>query len=473
MQGGYRLDNELATVSDRVIQRYEMVRARLEDHKKVKEVIREFNVSAPTLYKYIHRFQEHGIFGLIDYPRGPKNPSNKLPPVWERRITEFHRMNPTRSSYKIAKLVSEEGRDVSPRTIQRVLRRNGLRRKNRVAAKNRTSKEMSQRTQEWNDNGRRYWSRKRVASWIEATVMVIHSRKQYFGCYRIMFELRNIHHIYICHMTVWRIIKRCSYREETTRVEKKQWLFYEYKRPHSMWHADFLHAKELQDGKPVYQITIQDDYSRGYVGCDIFRERDVRNLILTLIQAIRNWKVIPTLLLVDNGSECKSKLLTAFCERVGITITRSRVEHPQTNGKQERAFRDDREEFWNDNDTQDFELLKKKHREFVWYRNHLKGQWALKGDPPISRLKENKRPTPEIDLSRLEELADVFMVTRHVDSKGFISYFNNRHYVDVELSQRIVNLHLTLNGIEGRYDSKTCSVIDHWNLTKEYNQLHN
>ena len=90
----------------------------------------------------------------------------------------------------------------------------------------------------------------------------------------------------------------------------------------------------------------KDDYSRGYVFCDLFLNPDIRTTISALIAAMRAWRVIPKAVMFDNGSPFKGRLLSAFCEQVGVRLIHAAVNHPQTNGKLERAFRDDMRDFY-------------------------------------------------------------------------------------------------------------------------------
>ncbi len=55
--------------------------------------------------------------------------------------------------------------------------------------------------------------------------------------------------------------------------------------------------------------------------------------ILSLIAAMRTYQTIPRALVCDNGTHFKGKLLTDFCQRLGIRLIHSAVNHPQTNGK--------------------------------------------------------------------------------------------------------------------------------------------
>ena len=125
------------------------------------------------------------------------------------------------------------------------------------------------------------------------------------------------------------------------------WRFYERHHPHSLWHGDFLEKITLTDlDQTAYQLTLLDDYSRGYVFCDLCLTPDIRTTIRALSAAMRRWQVIPKAVVFDHGSPFKGKLLSAFCAQVGMRLIHAAVNHPQTNGKLEQAFRDDMRDFY-------------------------------------------------------------------------------------------------------------------------------
>ena len=83
------------------------------------------------------------------------------------------------------------------------------------------------------------------------------------------------------------------------------WRFYERHHPHSLWHGDFLEKVTLTDiDQTAYQLALQDDYSRGYVFCDLFLNPDIRTTIRALIAAMRAW-LVPKAVMFDNGSPFK------------------------------------------------------------------------------------------------------------------------------------------------------------------------
>ena len=182
-------------------------------------------------------------------------------------------------------------------------------------------------------------------------------RKQhpFWGCYVISFQLAIEENICII-----------LYPKPKA---KKLFKFYEMSRPHSMWHGDVMIGKRLPDGTLVYQLSFEDDYSRAYMASVIGTTKNSVLVIYGLIEAITKYGVIPTLIHYDNGSEGKCKIVQQFCENLGIKLIHSTVEQPNTNGKKERAHRDDKRDFWKLIESNNFSFIKKKNEEYINWRN--------------------------------------------------------------------------------------------------------
>src|SRR4029077_8174372 len=92
-------------------------------------------------------------------------------------------------------------------------------------------------------------------------------------------------------------------------------------------------------------------------------------------------RVIPKAVMFDNGSPFKGRLLSAFCEQVDVCLIHAAVHHPQTNGKLERAFRDDMRDFYKRYDTWLLDRLRRDLPDYVYYRNHIRGITPWAGTP--------------------------------------------------------------------------------------------
>ena len=278
----------------------------------------------------------------------------------------------------------------------------------------------------------------------------------FWGCYVISFQLAIEENVFISHMSIWRII---YFKPKP----KKLCRFYEMSKPHSMWHGDVMIAKRLQTGAFLYQLSWEDDYSRAYVASEISTSKNSVLVINGLIKAIIKYKVIPTLVHYDNGSEGKCKIVKAFCDALGIKLIHSTVEQPNTNGKKERAHRDDKRDFWNEIDSNNICYIRKKNEEYVGWRNNIKGHWALGGRPSITRLEENKKPIAEYTKDHLERLAEAKLDERIVKHGGLVVYEKQAYWTSKGLVGQKIELWVTLKGLEIRKEEFTYDIIkDYW-----------
>jgi hypothetical protein len=168
------------------------------------------------------------------------------------------------------------------------------------------------------------------------------------------------------------------------------------------------------------QLTLQDDYSRGYVFCDLALDHDQRTVIRALIVAMRQWQVIPKALLFDNGLPFRGMLLSTFCKKLGIRVIHMDVRHPQTNGKLERAFQDDMRDFYAQYDEWLLDHVRHDMPSYVHYRNYIRGHQALGGRPSITRLQEQTEQAPAHILDQLESYASYEVGRQTVKMDGSI-----------------------------------------------------
>jgi len=303
---------------------------------------------------------------------------------------------------------------------------------------------------------------------LDYLVSLVKERWPTYGPDRVMFELANAFGVHVSRSTICRSLERLAEPPcpPMTPTPKPNWRFYEKKRPHVLWHGDAHLGKRLPDGRHLWQATLFDDCSRGIVGDHLSFENDTRGLVRALIQAIRAWRVLPLLLELDNGSECKNRLVKAFCRNVGIYLFHTKPYHPQSNGKQERSFRSGQEEFWRSLQTTDIEEIRRLREGFVLRWNTERGQKALGGLPPSTRVTEGNRR--DIDYEHLEDLARAPLGTRVVDRHGHIAYMGNTIPVGRELAGSKADLVLTLEGAEIRVDGDMVGRFDYWSTTKNY-----
>lgn len=88
---------------------------------------REFNISRPTGYTWLRRFQEAGsVVNLAEKSRRPHRSPNRTARDMESLILKLHRKNFGLGGKKIHKILTDKGYKISPITVHRILKRNGL-----------------------------------------------------------------------------------------------------------------------------------------------------------------------------------------------------------------------------------------------------------------------------------------------------------------------------------------------------------
>jgi hypothetical protein len=195
-----------------------------------------------------------------------------------------------------------------------------------------------------------------------------------------------------------------------------------------------------------------DDYSRTYVFCDLALTPTLCVTVRALITAMRQYQVIPNAVLFDNGSGFKGKMLEEFCRRLDIQIIHETPYHPQTNGKLERAFRDDMRDFYQHYATWTLDRLRQDLPTYVEYRNTIRGHWALGGRPASTRLREQHRMAVPWVLEQLETYAEYVIAQRTLPEPGYLRFFNRKAYFDPGFRGLEVTLCVTLDGLEMRHE---------------------
>lgn len=395
------------------------------------QVAARFRISRSDLYKFRRRALNAMALALADRRRGPRLPHNCLSQPQQTRIAAVCARHPTVSSYQISKRLGAAA--VSPRTIQRLRQRLKLPRLPKRAAPQHTAKHLSLDEQR--------------------QVRILIRAKPYLGSQRLSWDLQNQYGISVSPSTFKRIKRRMKEKQHPLHAPV-EWRFYQRKHPHSLWHGDYLEKVTLSDTRrTAYQLTLQDDYSRAYVFCDLFTDPDVTTTIYALCCAMRQWRTIPQAVVFDNGPNFKGKLLQAFCRNLDIRLIHSSVNHPQTNGKLERAFRDDMNEFYKQRaGVWLLDPLRDELPDYIHYRNYIRGHQALNGKPSITRLREQHFFALPSVLDRLETFAECEVKGRRVPRNGCFNFLGRPAYISRRLAGRQVRAFQTYYGLELQSD---------------------
>ena len=397
--------------------------------EKASAVSTSFGICRSDLYKLRTRALAALREALKDHHRGPKRPDNRLGDDREQQIIASCQRHPTRSSYHIQEKLGSDA--PSARTIQRVRKRNGIARLPKRVPPSASARQVPEQ--------------------VLKRVRYLLKLRPHLGPERVVWDLRNSEQLEISASMVKRLKRKMhdALHPAPPPPPPPVWQFYERRHPHSLWHADFMDKITLSDTKErAHQLTLQDDYSRGYVFCDLLLDHDQRTVIRALMAAMRQWQVIPNAMLSDNGSPFKGNLIEAFCKKLGIRLIHSAVRHPQTNGKLERAFQDDMRDFYRQYDQWLLDHLRHDMRSYVHYRNYIRGHKALGGKSSITRLQEHTEKAPSSILDQLESYAVYKLGRQKVNIDGSIRVLGRGAQLDESASGQEVTMYETLQGLE-------------------------
>jgi len=199
--------------------------------------------------------------------------------------------------------------------------------------------------------------------------------------------IQRKHKIHIPHNRIHMVLKEHNLaNEEINKQKRRKWVRYERKHSLSLIHTDWFE----HNGKNV--IIFEDDASRRILGGGEFDTATSENTVLALKQVLKACKDYGPVhqVLTDNGTqfvvnegEVRRGGKTQFqriLEKYGIQHLRSRVKHPQTNGKLEKLV----------------DLYKRRRHQFKSFKAFVKWYNEIK-------------PHRSLDFERAETPSEAFM----------------------------------------------------------------
>lgn len=170
-------------------------------------VSRRYGIGRSALYKFRQRAFTAITEALRNHRRGPRRTPNRISADHEAQTIALCQQHPTWSSYA----VHRRGGAPSPRTIQRIRERHGLRRFSKRAP---PMQPRAQATPE---------TRARVAAFL--------TEKPHLGPERTVWDLQNSHQITISPSTIKRMKRKRREALLPPRPPRPAWRFYERRRP--------------------------------------------------------------------------------------------------------------------------------------------------------------------------------------------------------------------------------------------------
>ena len=94
--------------------------------KTMRELCEEFEISRPTGYEWLRRYEAGGIAGVVEKSRRPHRSPEQTPGEIERRVVELRQQRPDWGARKLQVLLQREGIELPVITVHRILLRQGL-----------------------------------------------------------------------------------------------------------------------------------------------------------------------------------------------------------------------------------------------------------------------------------------------------------------------------------------------------------
>lgn len=107
-------------------QRIRFVVAASRREKPVVRLCQEFEISRPTAYLWLKRYQQQGVVGLKELSRRPHHSPGQIKSEMRQRVVELRQRRPDWGARKLQVLLQREGIQLPVSTIHRTLLRNDL-----------------------------------------------------------------------------------------------------------------------------------------------------------------------------------------------------------------------------------------------------------------------------------------------------------------------------------------------------------
>jgi len=186
--------------------------------------------------------------------------------------------------------------------------------------------------------------------------------------------------MHMSHNRIHNVLKATGLaRNEPKKQARRKWVRYERRHSNSLWHTDWFEYNGLQI------IAFIDDASRLVTGVGVFDNATTENALLVLNKAVTDYDC-PKQVISDWGTQFTANAFQERLKQLGIKHIKSKIKHPQTNGKMER--------WW--------QTLKKTVEHFgdinyaVWFYNNKRPHMSLEKNDgtivtPIQAFKNKQR----------------------------------------------------------------------------------
>ena len=107
-------------------QRVRFVVCALRREKNFRQLCQEFDISRPTGYQWLRRYQAGGIAAIVEKSRRPQHSPRQTTPEIEQRVVALRQQRPDWGARKLQVLLQQAGVDLPVITVHRILLRHHL-----------------------------------------------------------------------------------------------------------------------------------------------------------------------------------------------------------------------------------------------------------------------------------------------------------------------------------------------------------
>ena len=222
---------------------------------------------------------------------------------------------------------------------------------------------------------------------VRDTIIQLRLQRKY-GPDRMAYYIRQKYNWFVSSQTIWRLYKehglnRLKYKKNWQRYPQQ----YSKAIPGDRVQVDVKFIDNLAfSGKRYYQFTAIDDCTRFRV-LRIYDHNNVANAADFINQVRDALPFAIKQVQTDNGSEF-SEAFSWHLEDLGIRHRKTKVRHPEENGKVERSHRTDGQEFYGINQFVSIKHMKQLLRQWETEYNTKRQHMALGGKTPSQYLEE-------------------------------------------------------------------------------------
>ena len=274
-----------------------------------------------------------------------------------------------------------------------------------------------------------------------------HEKYLELGPWNLSIILSNEFRIHVSTMSIYRVLYPDKYQTLISDVKDDEIKFYEKHRPYAMFHMDTMKVR-LESGKIIYQFSIEDDYSRGYMALCVFNHKHSYFTIITILHACRSYSK-PHLLHRDNGRELKNGVVTRLLDMLKIVDVPTKVRNPKGNGKKENGHKQDRKYFYEKYHFNNIDDVEKKIPKYLKFHNEVKGQWARYGQT-VGSILEDVESDPLTDEELEKIISELYFkkVERVVKQNGKVKFEDKWYHLSKKMAGKTIEIRITLRGVE-------------------------